>query len=267
MTEDDATAVLTRSGAPPVSTSALGEWMLAQRWFGAKARALGGISILDAVPVGEDADPLLLLIVEVRAPAGTHDLYQLPVGVSRRAEHATGAEICERDGVALYDALGDERQMARLGRLIATGETVSEAASTISFHHVRELALASSPSARRIGGEQSNSSVVLDESYVLKAFRRLEAGIYPELEMLRFLELHGFEHIAPVTGWYAYSGELLETTLGIVQELVPDARDGWELTLDALVAGGGLELLGSLRELGAVTGRMHATLSSDPENT
>ena len=41
---------------------------------------------------------------------------------------------------------------------------------------------------RPIGVEQSNSSVVVDEQFVLKVYRRLEAGPNPELELLRALE-------------------------------------------------------------------------------
>src|SRR5581483_10812662 len=87
---------------------------------------------------------------------------------------------------------------------------------------------------RLIQTEQSNSSVVFDEELILKVFRRLEAGINPELEMLRFLTERGFRNIAPLGGWYAYIGRPVEATLGLLQEFVPDGLDGWELALDEL---------------------------------
>ena len=40
---------------------------------------------------------------------------------------------------------------------------------------------------RPMGAEQSNSSIVFGDELVLKVFRRLEPGVNPELEMLRFL--------------------------------------------------------------------------------
>jgi predicted trehalose synthase len=43
-------------------------------------------------------------------------------------------------------------------------------------------------SARSISAEQSNSSVVLDESVVLKLYRRIESGPSPEVELLGALE-------------------------------------------------------------------------------
>ena len=51
-------------------------------------------------------------------------------------------------------------------------------------------------------------------------------------------------------------------TLGILQEFVPDAIDGWELALDEIA----LEperFLARLRRLGEVTGELHTALGSD----
>src|SRR4029078_1844404 len=88
--------------------------------------------------------------------------------------------------------------------------------------------------ARAIASEQSNSSLVSDEEAILKVYRRVEAGINPELEMLRFLTLHGFENVPPLGGWYAHRGRLDEAALGVLTRFVPDGRDGWELALDEL---------------------------------
>src|SRR5207302_73824 len=56
--------------------------------------------------------------------------------------------------------------------------------------------------ARSVGAEQSNTSIVFDAELIMKVFRRLEPGINPELERLRFLTEHGFatvgEQIAKV---------------------------------------------------------------------
>ncbi len=85
---------------------------------------------------------------------------------------------------------------------------------------------------RPVGVEQSNSSVVFGEALILKAFRRVEPGVNPELELLRFLSDRGFPNIASLAGWYEYEGRLLDATLGILQEYLAGARDGWELTLE-----------------------------------
>ena len=113
---------------------------------------------------------------------------------------------------------------------------------------------------RSAGGEQSNSSVVFGERCILKAYRRLEAGENPELEMLRFLDARGFEHTPRLLGWYAYAGQRLAATLGILQEFVPGAHDGWQDALASLADPA--QFLSRLRRLGEVTARMHAVLAS-----
>ena len=116
---------------------------------------------------------------------------------------------------------------------------------------------------RPVGVEQSNSSIVFGEELILKAFRRVEPGVNPELELLRFLSARGFPHIAPLAGWYEFEGRLIDATLGILQEYLAGARDGWELALDEL----GTDpdgLLARLRALGQVTGELHTALGSDP---
>jgi trehalose synthase-fused probable maltokinase len=255
-----------QTGIPEVSSVDLGHWLARQRWFSGKARELGAVGVLDALVLAESGpEPLVLLIVEVRAPSGTHDLYQVLAGVARERELPEQEQIGGEQGGVLYDALLDERQTATLGRLIASDATVVSGSSTVSFQG-SDVELAEPFGARRLSGEQSNSSVVLDERFIVKAFRRIEAGINPEHEMLGFLSAHGFENVARVEGSWAYRGELLDANLGIMQRFVPDARDGWQLALEALERGDGGELIAPISELGAVTGRMHVVLAGDPED-
>jgi maltokinase len=103
---------------------------------------------------------------------------------------------------------------------------------------------------------------VFGEELILKAFRRVEPGVNPELELLRFLSARGFPHIAPLAGWYEVEGRLLDATLGILQEYLVGAHDGWELALDELQSDPE-RLLDRLEELGGVVGELHTALGSD----
>jgi trehalose synthase-fused probable maltokinase len=118
---------------------------------------------------------------------------------------------------------------------------------------------------RPVGVEQSNSSVVFGEELILKAFRRVEPGINPELELLRFLSAREFPHIAPLAGWYEVEGRHIDATLGILQEYLSGARDGWELTLDELGSDPDA-MLDRLNALGAVVGELHSALGSDRDD-
>jgi len=114
-----------------------------------------------------------------------------------------------------------------------------------------------------MGVEQSNSSLVLDDAQALKLYRRLEPGMNPELELLRFLTEREFEYIAALEGWVSYEGRPLEATLAILQRFVRSQGDGWTLALDSLASDPGW-LPNHAERLGVVTAELHNTLASDP---
>jgi trehalose synthase-fused probable maltokinase len=226
-----------------IDAETLAQWVPTQRWFASKARDVhvGLIEVL----VLNDKPPLGLALVEARFAAGTHDLYQLLVGPGE------------------LEALTTPEPAAALASLLTREARVQGEHGTIAFHWTGEP-LDDAP-VRIMGAEQSNTSIVIDESVVLKLFRRLEAGDNPELEMGRFLTEHGFQNVPALRGWYAMEGDVLDATLGVAQELIKDGRDGWEMVLDALAEDPDSALT-DLRELGCVIGQMHTVLGSDAQD-
>jgi maltokinase len=225
---------------------ALIEFITAQRWFGSKTRTVTHARTIDRATLRDVEPSLELALVEIGFETGTHETYQLL-----------------RSGEDL-DALSDPRHVRELVHMIRGGVTVNAEDGTVEFRPVEGFAGLGTEllDARPVGAEQSNTSIVFDEELILKVFRRLEPGINPELEVLRFLTEHGFENIPALGGWYAYSGGVMSTTLGILQEFVKGGVDGWELALDELETAAE-RFLGRLRRLGEVTGRMHTVLGSD----
>jgi maltokinase len=241
----------------------LAEWLLGRRWFGSKARDVAQIHVLDVVALVDGPPALSAALVEARFPGGTHDVYQLLLATHDDGPAAAEAIVGEVGGVDVYDAFADAEACDLLGGLLRVGAEVHGARARVEFHWLDGVD-PPKPGAtvRSIGAEQSNTSIVFDDALVLKAFRRVEAGTNPELEMLRFLSGHGFGHIAELGGWYQYEGELMDATFGVVQRYVPGAWDGWELALDELGADPE-RFIARLRELGAVIGEMHSVLASD----
>jgi len=83
--------------------------------------------------------------------------------------------------------------------------------------------------------DQNNSTVFFGEKFVLKLFRRLEAGINPELELSGFLTRKGFPNSTPVVGALEYSSlEERRFNLGMVSEFILNSEDARAYTLDAL---------------------------------
>jgi maltokinase len=246
----------------------LRDWIAARRWYGAKARSIAGLEIVECPTLLED--PLTrLTLIQTRFATGTHELYQLPLVLVREGEglprilDPAATPIASGGEWDVYDGLADAGPGWELLRRIGAGEEIETDHGRFSFHGSETLtALDTDGSARLMGVEQSNSSIVFDERYVMKLFRKLEPGINPELEMLRFLAGHGFQHIAPLHGWYEYDGQALAATLGVVQTFLPDAVGGWELALDE-IGRDPTTFLDRLGSLGRITAEMHTVLASD----
>ncbi|HEX5247948.1 MAG TPA: phosphotransferase [Gaiellaceae bacterium] len=217
------------------------EHIVQQRWYGAKSREVAHASGLDTVAL-RSADPqYTLALAELRYDTGAHDIYQLLLPDEESFGVARELVSAMRSGLTLQGAEG-----------------IVEFRPVAGFAGLgRELT-----DARDVGAEQSNTSVVFDDEIILKVFRRLEPGINPELEMLRFLTEHEFPNIAALGGWYSYSGGPLAATLGILQEYVRGGLDGWELALNE-IADDPERFLSRLGRLGEVTGEMHSVLASD----
>ncbi|HTE61986.1 MAG TPA: hypothetical protein VK631_16670 [Solirubrobacteraceae bacterium] len=244
--------------------AALQEWIVTQRWFGSKSREVSQIDIAETVPLRAEAPLLVLALVEARFGEGTHETYQVPLGLRPAEEGWSERVIAEADGWTVYDALADPAHGRELLHRIRQGDRVPVEDGALRFFWAESTSAgaAGSVEVRPIGVEQSNSSVVFGESLILKAFRRVEPGVNPELELLRFLSERGFPHIAPLAGWYEIQGRQIDATLGVLQEFLPGARDGWELALDGIRDDPG-GLLDRLRVLGEVTGELHTALGSE----
>jgi trehalose synthase-fused probable maltokinase len=233
-----------------VNEQQLIEYVTEQRWYGSKSRTVAHSQVLDLVTL-RAADPeYVLALVEIRFDTGAHEIYQLLIA-------------CD-DRELQLDGLQDPALARELVHGIRASLTLQGDEGAVELRPITGFAGLGREmlTARAVGAEQSNTSVVFDDEVILKVFRRLEPGINPELEVLRFLTEHGFENIAALGGWYAYSGGPTSATLGILQQFVRGGRDGWELGLEECESDTD-RFLSRLRRLGEVTGEMHTVLASD----
>jgi maltose alpha-D-glucosyltransferase/alpha-amylase len=252
------------SKTPP--SDALGRWIQPQRWFGGKGREIRHIAREDWIPVAPGGIALVVLELD----DGTHQRYAIP--------------LAGGDGTTLVDALDDPRFCRTLLALIehdghARGERGEIVASRAPAF---PAALPADVAVRRLAGEQSNTSVTFGDALILKHFRRIQEGINPEAEVTRFLtERTGFTHTPRLAGSLEYHAHGAVTTIGVLQELVPNARDGWQWMLDRLgefyrrvpatasrpddgmVRALAAESLAALRRLGTNTGQLHCAFASD----
>ena len=59
----------------------LHDWFVTQRWFGSKARDIAQLNVLEAFTLRDEPPKLVLVLVEARFPSGTHEIYQVPIGL------------------------------------------------------------------------------------------------------------------------------------------------------------------------------------------
>jgi maltokinase len=205
--------------------SRLPDWLGDQRWFAGKGRHLRGARPVRSSVLHDGEPELLHLVVDVEHDGG-EDRYQLLVGLRRvlpeYLEH--GRITAVHDRVA-YDATFDPDLCGHLLELIDAN------AETEGLRFVAEpgVDLDTSLPSRPIGADQSNTSVVFGQQYILKVFRKIAPGISPDLELHRALQSVGCTHIAAPLG--SIEGELdgETVTYGMLQEFVPNAAEGWQM--------------------------------------
>ncbi|MGW6468538.1 maltokinase N-terminal cap-like domain-containing protein [Streptomyces rubiginosohelvolus] len=267
-TRNSATTGSTTDGALlPSLAPLLHEWLPRQRWFAGKGRPVTGFRLVSAtemVPVHGTTGPgLLHLLLRVEQPSrsvrAADDCYQLLLGVRTSLPPLLAGALVGRvergplAGRTVYDALHDPRLAdVLLERFRRPGSLGS-----LRFERTAEIPAGLTP--RVLDAEQSNSSLVYGDAFILKIFRRIFPGTNPDLELPLALTGEGCERVpAPVAWFEAPGAEPL--TLGVLQPFLQGARDGWQLALAALAAG--RDFLPEARALGRATAEVHTALAA-----
>lgn len=267
-TRNSATTGSTTDGALlPSLAPLLHEWLPRQRWFAGKGRPVTGFRLVSAtemVPSAGTTGPgLLHLLLRVEQPSrsvrAADDCYQLLLGVRTSLPPLLAGALVGRvergplAGRTVYDALHDPRLAdVLLERFRRPGNLGS-----LRFERTAEIPAGLTP--RVLDAEQSNSSLVYGDAFILKIFRRVFPGTNPDLELPLALTGEGCERVpAPIAWFEAPGAEPL--TLGVLQPFLHGARDGWQLALAALAAG--RDFLPEARALGRATAEVHTALAA-----
>ncbi|MEV7892539.1 maltokinase N-terminal cap-like domain-containing protein [Streptomyces sp. NPDC002817] len=256
--------------APGPMTSLAGllrEWLPRQRWFAGKDRPVTDLSLLSMTELFPGCLHLLVQTghAPVPAPGGgtaaTGDCYQLLLGVRKHLSPRLGRALIGRAeegplaGLTVYDALQDPRvAQLLLERLRHPGT-----AGPLCFEADPSASVPAGLVPRMLDAEQSNSSLVYGDSFILKVFRRIQPGVNPDLEVPGALAGQGCRRVPAPVAWFRTTHPQ-EATLGVLQPFLPDASDGWTLALRALAAGD--DFTAKAHELGQATAEVHLALAS-----
>jgi len=196
-----------------------------------------------------------MALVQVYYVDGEPQRYLIPLGFGdeervRSSESLGAAAILARVEVdkagalthgVLYDALGEEE----FGQLLL--DTI---ASRRRFHGGKGiLAGRPAPALRRMLGrtahplkvsmlraEQSNSTLLFGDQFILKQFRRVEEGIHPEVEIGEFLTAEAnFPHAPPLAGAIEYvESPQPAATVAVLHGFIHGAENAWDFAVDSV---------------------------------
>ncbi|WP_031040503.1 maltokinase N-terminal cap-like domain-containing protein [Streptomyces sp. NRRL F-5650] len=249
----------------------LREWLPRQRWFAGKGRPVTGFSLVAATDLLPADSRLGLHHVLVRAhqqdaPAGAAaegpgDCYQLLIGTREalppRLAPALIGHVTEGPaaGRTAYDALYDTRPAEVLLEALRTRARIG----ALRFERAPEQDIRAGLVPRLTTAEQSNSSVVYGDTFILKVLRLIVPGVNPDLELPLALAREGCPRVPAPAGWMVADLDGRTWVLGVLQPFLQGATDGWELALRELAKGE--DFAAEARALGRATAEVHSALA------
>jgi maltokinase len=250
----------------------LPSWLPQQRWFAGKNQPIDDVRIAAATRLNDHDPEFWHLLVEV-TQGDASDVYQIPVSFrdhpGDRLDHVLLGDV---DGRFVYDALHDKGATAELLRRFDAQDQVE----MLAFHTEPGATLPMGEQSFVLTAEQSNTSLAYGDVALLKVFRRLIAGVNPDIEIHDALTRADSEHVAPLLGWLDggwtdRAGERHDAGLAMLQKFLVTATDGWALAttsvrdlyaeadLRADEVGG--DFAGESQRLGIATAEVHASLA------
>jgi maltose alpha-D-glucosyltransferase/alpha-amylase len=229
--------------------NALLEFITRQRWFSAKDKVIAATHVRQSFELGGSGANYMVATVDVAIAGGDEEQrYCVPLAMADDAEASAGGGTLVSFMVAqirrgaklqgLYDAVAVRDFPLALLRAMADGSEVEGQGGKLRFtptDELRAIELPADVEVRRLGAEQSNSTVLVGDRIALKVYRRLVIGIHPEVELGYFLTRAGYENTPPVLGSVeCIDADGTPTALAIAQAFVRNQGDGWTHALDNL---------------------------------
>jgi maltokinase len=248
-------------------TLAFSEWIVNRRWYAGRSRELASAVPSVVTPLGDGLEHVLLDVTYVD---GFAERYQLLVRWADRAvgsfpESAVIGTVSGPNGQRVaYDALYDPEAARHLLALIDSSATIGD----LRFSREPGVTLPVDAPPKVSGAEQSNTSVIFGKDAMLKVFRRVSAGINPDIELNRVLARAGNRHVATLLGSYETSWEGAGSelcALGMVAAFAANSAEGWDMATasarDLLADEVGGDFADESYRLGEAVASVHATLA------
>jgi maltose alpha-D-glucosyltransferase/alpha-amylase len=219
------------------SSDILENYIINKRWYGGKASTLKYIEVVDQFKITSKKNVYYGVLLEVNFKEAFYQHYFMPLAFMAKEELDTSTVIApvkmgKQEGF-LVDALHQEDFRKLLfDNIVKSKETPG---LKLVFHKGSSIEKEEYQSSRFMGLEQSNTSIIYNDSFVLKIFRRIYVSTNPDYEISRFLtERMHFENTPRYTGSINLTLAEGNITLGLMQELVSNQGDAWKFMLEQI---------------------------------
>jgi len=213
----------------------LEDYIVKQRWYGGKASKLKYIELAEYFRIQQHGEVYYGLILEVNFVEAFYQHYFLPIAFVSDENFAHKDRILPisikgKEGF-IIDAINLDafRKLVfeRINSAIPNDRTRVQYHKSVLFNNIEY------ESSRFMGLEQSNTSIVYNEKYVLKFFRRIYSDKNPDYEMSRFLsEKKEFKNTPSYLGSInIIDSDQRNITIGLMQEMIENQGDAWEFML------------------------------------
>ena len=235
-----------------IENQILPEFLKVQRWFGSKSKKILKINITETIPIKNQNSNSLILILKVTYTYGPEEYYHLPLSFLEIDKAATilqekpnlvllQYQSSKGDGI-IYDSVLDKDfhqtilQFVAKRRVIKTSEGKLKAYPGKYFKNIRRK-IESFEQSNPLNTEQSNTSILYGHELIYKLFRKLDEGINPDLEIVKYItEKTDYKNIPSFAGAIEYQkkdGSLL--TLGILYPFVQSEGNMWDYAQDYII--------------------------------
>ena len=215
-------------------------FLASRRWFSERGNKSIATRIAGSVPLPSSEAELGMALVEAggRARAAT---YLLPLVIRwtrlERERHSPVALAAVRRGAregTLLDAAADASFIGFILDQLRRPQVLEWEGRRIEFRSTGEIAddvAAALEEIRAVDAEQSNTTALVGNRYVVKLFRRIEPGINPEIELGRYLtETVHFPNTPALLGTAELEENGSRAAVAVVHRFVENQGDAWAVT-------------------------------------
>ena len=225
------------------STEILEDYILKKRWYAGKSSTLKYIDVVDHGILKSEKNTFHGVLIEINFSEAFFQDYFIPLsfitGSKEKLETNTIIAPVTFKGEEGYliDALHieDFRHLV-FDKIMAYTLEQEEEDSKVIFHRSETIKPSKYKSSKFMGGEQSNTSIIYNDKYVMKFFRRIYTSKNPDYEISRFLtEKSNFKNTPAYVGSINLALDNGDTiTLSLMQELIENEGDAWKYMLQEL---------------------------------